>query len=170
MARERGGGVVVNTCSSPNQDRKCLNENGSCPILRIGRTVAALQLRIYQHDHGRAAATRHSSRGLRLYYSAPRHFERIAIINSSSGPTWAFTTRSQVDEAIAKLKEEAARVGANGILLENIETSSSGDFGLSIGGFGIGGGHHSDYAVGGGGDFYGPILHKTAHASAIYVH
>ena len=107
---------------------------------------------------------------VRLYYSAPRHFERIAIINSSSGPTWAFTTRSQVDEAIAKLKEEAARVGANGILLENIETSSSGDFGLSIGGFGIGGGHHSDYAVGGGGDFYGPILHKTAHATAIYVH
>ena len=106
---------------------------------------------------------------VRLYYSAPRHFERIAIIKSSSGPTWAFTTRSQVDEAIAKLKEEAARVGANGILLENIETSASGDFGLSIGGFGIGGGHHSDYAVGGGGDFYGPILHKTAHATAIYV-
>ena len=33
---------------------------------------------------------------VRVYYTAPRHFERIAIINSSSGPTWAFTTRGQL--------------------------------------------------------------------------
>src|SRR5436305_4654961 len=62
---------------------------------------------------------------VRVYYTAPRHFERIAIINSSSGPTWAFTTRGQLGDAISKLKEEAAKLGANGILLEATGTSSS---------------------------------------------
>src|ERR1043166_1031912 len=73
---------------------------------------------------------------VRLYYSPPRHYERIAIINSSSGPTWSFTTRGQVEDAIAKIKEEAAKLGADGILLEEIGTSSSGNLSLGIGGFG----------------------------------
>jgi hypothetical protein len=106
---------------------------------------------------------------VRVYYTPPRHFDRIAIINSSSGPTWAFTTRGQLDDAIAKLREEAAKVGANGILLEATGTTSSGNLGLGVGGFGVGGGHHSGYAVGGGGAFGGPILHKTAQATAIFV-
>lgn len=106
---------------------------------------------------------------VRLYYTPPRHFERIAIINSSSGPTWSFTTRGQVDDAIAKIKEEAAKLGANGISLQAVGTSSSGNLGLGVGGFGVGGGRHSVYAVGGEGSFYGPILHKTAQATAIYV-
>lgn len=106
---------------------------------------------------------------VRIYQHPPRHFDRIAIINSSSGPTWAFTTRGQVDDAIAKLREEAAKLGANGILLEYVGTGSSGNLGFGIGGVGVGGGRHSAYAVGGGGDFNGPILHKTAQATAIYV-
>lgn len=106
---------------------------------------------------------------VRVYYTPPRRFERIAIINSSSGATWSFTTRGQTEDAISKLREEAAKVGANGVLIEAIDTTSSGGLGISIGGFGVGGGHHSGYAVGGGGDLGGPILHKTAHATAIYV-
>ena len=106
---------------------------------------------------------------VRVYFTPPRHYHRIAIINSSSGGSWAFTDREQVDDAIARIKEEAAKLGANGILLEAIGTSSSGNLGISIGGFGVGGGHHSVYAAGGSGAFYGPILHKTAQATAIYV-
>jgi hypothetical protein len=107
---------------------------------------------------------------VRVYYAPPRHYERIAIINSSSGPTWALTTRGQLDDAVAKLREEAAKLGANGILLEATGTSSSGNLGIGVGGFGVGGGHRSAYAVGGSGAFGGPILHKTAQATAIYVH
>jgi hypothetical protein len=106
---------------------------------------------------------------IRIYYSPPRHFERIAIINSASGPTWAFTTRGQLDDAITKLKEEAAKLGANGILLESTGTSSSGNLGIGVGGFGVGGGSHSNYTVSGDTGFGGPILHKTAQATAIYV-
>ena len=106
---------------------------------------------------------------VRVYYTPPRHFERIAIINSSSGGSWLFTTKGQLDDAINKLREEAAKVGANGVLIEATGTSSSGGVGLSIGGFGVGGGHHSGYGVGGGGDVGGPILHQTAQATAIHV-
>jgi hypothetical protein len=106
---------------------------------------------------------------VRVYYTPPRHYERIAIINSSSGPAWAFTTRGQMDDAISKLREEAAKVGANGVLIEAMGTSSSGNLGIGIGGFGVGGGHRNVYAVGGSGAFNGPILHKTVQATAIYV-
>lgn len=106
---------------------------------------------------------------VRIYTAPPRNFERIAIINSSSGGSWAFTERAQVDEAIAKIKEEAAKIGANGILLQAVGTTSSGGLNIGIGGFGFGGGRHHAYAVGGGGSFYGPILHKTVQATAIYV-
>jgi hypothetical protein len=106
---------------------------------------------------------------VRVYYAPPRHYERIAIINSSSGPTWAFTTRGQLDDAIAKLREEAARLGANGVLIQATGTSSSGNLGIGVGGFGTGGGYRNGYAVGGSGAFGGPILHKTAQATAIYV-
>ena len=110
-----------------------------------------------------------SPESVRVYYSAPQHFERIAIINSSSGPTWAFTTRGQLADAMDKLREEAAKVGANGVLIEGVGTSSSGNLGLGVGGFGVGGGHSSVYAVGGSGAFAGPILHRTVQATAIYV-
>ena len=106
---------------------------------------------------------------VRVYMTAPRRFQRIAIINSSSGGSWAFTERGQIDDAVAKIKEEAAKLGANGVFLEAVGTRSSGNLGINIGGFGFGGGHHSAYAVGGSGGFYGPILHKTVQATAIYV-
>jgi len=106
---------------------------------------------------------------VRIYNAPPRHYERIAIINSSSGPTWAFTTHGQMEDAIAKIREEAAKVGANGVLIEATGTTSSGNLGIGVGGFGVGGGHHSGYAVGGEGGFGAPILHKTAQATAIYV-
>jgi hypothetical protein len=65
---------------------------------------------------------------------------------------------------------EAAKVGANGILLQVIETNSNGGVGIGIGGFGLGGGRwHNGPGVGVGGSFYAPILHKTVQAEAIYV-
>src|SRR5436309_15573619 len=47
---------------------------------------------------------------VRIYNMPPRNFDRIAIINSSSGGSWAFTERAQVDEAIAKIREQSAKL------------------------------------------------------------
>jgi hypothetical protein len=109
-----------------------------------------------------------------VYMEAPRKFDRIAIIRKGSG-AWAFADQNQIDEAIAKIKIEAAKVGANGVLLQVVETNSSGGLGIGVGGFGVGGGpyHHHGWggnSVGVGGSFYAPILHKTVQAEAIYVH
>lgn len=103
---------------------------------------------------------------VKVYMEPPRKFDRIAIIRKGSSGSWAFTDQSQVDEAIAKIKVEAAKVGANGILLQVIETNSGGGIGIGIGGFGFPGRH---VAIGGGTSFYAPILHKTVQAEAIYV-
>jgi hypothetical protein len=110
---------------------------------------------------------------VKVYMEPPRKFDRIAIIRKGSSGSWAFTDQSQVDEAIAKIRVEAAKVGANGILLQVIETNSNGGVGIGIGGFGLGGGgwghHHGGPSVGLGGGFYAPIMHKTVQAEAIYV-
>ena len=110
---------------------------------------------------------------VKVYMETPRHFDRIAIIRKGSGGSWAFSDQSQVDEAIAKIRIEAAKVGANGILLQVIETDSRGGVGIGIGGFGLGGGRRRGWggpSVGIGTSFYAPILHKTVQAEAIYVH
>ena len=101
----------------------------------------------------------------------PRRFDRIAIIRKGSGGSWAFSDQNQVDNAIAKIRIEAARVGANGILLQVIETNSRGGVGIGIGGFGLGGRRRGwgGPSVGIGTSFYAPIMHKTVQAEAIYV-
>jgi hypothetical protein len=110
---------------------------------------------------------------VKVYMEVPRHFDRIAIIRKGSG-SWAFSDQSQVDQAIAKIRVEAAKVGANGILLQVVETSSGGGVGIGIGGLGFGGGHHGGghhgNRIGVGGSFYAPIINKTVQAEAIYVH
>ena len=104
---------------------------------------------------------------VRVYMEPPRRFDRIAIIRKGSSGAWAFSDQNQIDEAIAKIRVEAAKVGANGILLQAVEDRSGGGVSIGIGGFGFPGRH---VAVGGGTSFYAPIMHKTVQAEAIYVY
>ena len=109
---------------------------------------------------------------VKVYMEPPRKFDRIAIITKGSGGSWAFSDQNQIDEAVAKIKIEAAKLGANGIFLQAVETRSGGGIGIGIGGFGVGRhGHHGwgGHSVGVGGSFYAPIMHKTVQAEAIYV-
>jgi hypothetical protein len=115
---------------------------------------------------------------VKVYMETPRKFDRIAIIRKGSSGSWAFSDQNQVDEAIAKIRIEAAKVGANGILLQVIETNSGGGVGIGIGGFGFGGGRHGHHgghhghhghSIGVGGSFFAPIINKTVQAEAIYV-
>ncbi len=55
---------------------------------------------------------------VKIYSRPPAVFEEIAILNTSKNS--AFTTGGQktVDKVIAGLKEQAAKVGANGVILE----------------------------------------------------
>jgi hypothetical protein len=110
-----------------------------------------------------------SPEAVRVYEAPPRHFERIAIINSSAGTSWIFSDRAEMDTAIARLREQAAAVGANGVLLEQVYDEPAGGLSIGIGGFGFGGGRHSFYGGGGAANVGGPLINHRVQASAIYV-
>lgn len=55
-----------------------------------------------------------------LYRSAPESFEEIAIVSASAGHDFKKSS-TLMNEAIQRLKEEAAKVGANGVILTRID-------------------------------------------------
>src|SRR5262249_9993146 len=106
-----------------------------------------------------------SPEAVRVYQVPPRHFERIAIIDSPAGTSWIFPDRPSMELGISRLRQQAAALGANGILLQRVYDVSAG--GLAIGGGGFGYGGHSFY--GGGGSVGGPLINHRVQAAAIYV-
>jgi hypothetical protein len=110
-----------------------------------------------------------SVQSVRVYEMPPRHYERIAIINSSGGTSWIFRDRGLMDEAVAKLRDEAARLGANGLLLQQVYDEPAGGLSIGVGGFGFGGGRHSFYGGGGEANVGGPLINHRVQATAIYV-
>jgi hypothetical protein len=103
---------------------------------------------------------------VKVYWDAPRRYDRIAIITKGSGGAWIFSDNSEVDTAIARIRTEAAKLGANGIILTAIENRSGGGVSIGVGGFGFPGRH---VAVGGSTSVYAPIMHKSVQAEAIHV-
>jgi hypothetical protein len=110
-----------------------------------------------------------SPAAVRVYEVLPRHYERIAIINSSGGTSWIFPDRDSMDTAIVRLRETAAGLGANGVLLQEVYDESAGGLSIGIGGFGFGGGRHNFYAGGGSATVGGPLINRRVQATAIYV-
>lgn len=110
-----------------------------------------------------------SPAAVRIYETPPRHYERIAIINSSGGTSWMFPDREAMDTAIGRLREEAGALGANGVLLQDVYDESAGALSIGVGGFGFGGGRHSFYGGGGAANVGGPLINRRVQATAIYV-
>ena len=102
---------------------------------------------------------------VKLYTKPPEKYEEIAIVDASSQSSWAVTDQGKIEKAIERLKEEAASLGANGILIGvsgtgNLATSSGG-VATTTGGYG-----NTGYAYG----VSSSAIHKTAKGMAIYVH
>lgn len=88
---------------------------------------------------------------VKLYLEPPVEFETIGIVNASSASGW--TEQGSMDYAIQELKKQAAKLGANGVLLV-----SSGEKTTTI--------FNSDAK---GNVFASPITAKTIQAKAIFV-
>jgi hypothetical protein len=59
-----------------------------------------------------------------LYLEPPAKFEVIGLVSASSHSGWS--DQDKVDHAIRELKHQAARLGANGLILSpTVETSTS---------------------------------------------
>ena len=98
---------------------------------------------------------------VKLYTKPPENYEEIAIVDASSHTSWAVTDQGKIEKAIERLKEEAASLGANGVL---IGVSGTGD--LSTGSVGVATGGYGNTAYG----VSSNAMHKTAKGMAIYVH
>jgi hypothetical protein len=102
---------------------------------------------------------------VKIYSRSPAVFEEIAILNASKNS--AFTTGGQktVDKVIAGLKEQAAKVGANGIVLQGFSDIQTGSVGSGVGSSSVS--SNSAVGVGVGGSL--GIYKKTGHGVAIFV-
>jgi hypothetical protein len=102
---------------------------------------------------------------VRVYAQPPPKYEQIAAIDASSKGSLALTGQQNMDKAIARLKEEAGKLGANGVLLQGVQDQQSGAIGTGVGSSSYGPG--SSVGVGVGGSF--GIYNKVVHGLAIYV-
>ena len=59
-----------------------------------------------------------------IYTEPPEDYEVIGIVSASSDS--GFTDQGSLNYAIAELKKQAGKIGANGIILESISKSNSG--------------------------------------------
>ena len=94
---------------------------------------------------------------VKLYVNPPKQYEEIALLETNSQGTFSFTEQAKMDAVIAGMKEQAAKVGANGILLRGTGERQSG----SIGTGGFGGNVALGASLG--------LSHKVGNGVAIYV-
>jgi hypothetical protein len=103
---------------------------------------------------------------VRIYsHPPPFYFEEIALLNASSNSVFSPGGQQTVDKVINGLKAEAAKVGANGIILEGFSDRQSGSLGTGVGG----GSASGNSAVGVGLSGSLGVYKKTGQGTAIYV-
>ena len=102
---------------------------------------------------------------VKVYIHPPTEFDEIAMLDSSSRVSFAITARGKTDKVLARLKDEAAKLGANGILLQAIEDQAAGSVGTGFGSANAPG--HS--ALGFGFGSFSAVYVKSASGMAIYV-
>ena len=106
-----------------------------------------------------------SPESVRIYLQPPEQYEQIATLDASSQGSFALTSQQNMDKAMARLKEEAAKLGANGVLLQGVQDQQSGSIGTGVGSSSYG--PSSSTGVGVGGSF--GIYNKAARGIAIFV-
>jgi hypothetical protein len=92
-------------------------------------------------------------------------FEEIAVLDATSKSIFGMGGQKSIDKVIERLKIEAAKLGANGVILEGFSDAETGSIGTGVGSDSYG--NHSAVGVGIGGSL--GIYKKTGHGDAIYV-
>ena len=95
---------------------------------------------------------------VKIYRVPPSsEYEHIGIVKAESEEL--FSQQEALDRAVEELKKQAAKIGANGIILGGMseKTESYGGYTAPIGGVG-------------GSFYFGEDEYQTVHGDAIYVH
>jgi len=106
---------------------------------------------------------------VRVYRFAPTHYQEIAVLDATSGAHFYHGTAEGEADALRRLKEEAARVGANGVLITALGDRSSGSIGVGVAGGAVSSDRHSFQAGEGAVSGGAPIVRNGAAGIAIYV-
>jgi hypothetical protein len=102
---------------------------------------------------------------VKIYWSPPANFEPIADLNASSHSVFTPGGQQVMDKVIAQLKVEAAKLGANGLMLEGFSDAQTATLGTGVGSQSYSG--NSAVGVSAGGAF--GVFKKTGRARAIFV-
>src|ERR1700722_1987255 len=102
---------------------------------------------------------------VKLYLQAPPSFQEVAILNASANSMFGTGGQGSVDKVIQRLKEQAAKLGANGILLEGMSDRETGSLGGGSGSSSYS--RNSAVGVGVGGSL--GIFKKSGQGRAIFV-
>ena len=94
---------------------------------------------------------------VKLYLQPPAKYEQVALLEGSSKNSFAIGEQGKMNAAIQRLKEEAASLGANGILIQG----AGNDSGTIINTGNVNGKFGTGVGI--------PIMHKNASGIAIYV-
>ena len=102
---------------------------------------------------------------VKIYSHPPPIFEEVAMLDASSHSVFGTGGQKSIDTVIERLKEQAAKVGANGVILEGFRDSQSGAIGAGGGSDSYS--RSSAMGVGVGGSL--GIYKKTGQGEAIFV-
>ena len=103
---------------------------------------------------------------VRVYFAPPQgRYIEIAMLETSSGG-FTYGEQNKMNSVLAKLRAEAARLGANGVLLQDTANGYGGSsVGVGVGGGSFGRGSH----IGGGVGVNISPTPKYARAVALYL-
>jgi hypothetical protein len=100
-----------------------------------------------------------------VYSAAPPHFEQIALLSATSKTLFRAGGKKTTDKLVARLTVRAAKLGANGIILDDVSDEQSLSLGTGVGSQSYT--HNADISLSFGGLFN--VYKETGNARAIYV-
>lgn len=132
----------------------------------LGFIIAALGACVSSHVMIGAARPPISPAMVKIYLRPPvTKYDEIALLDTSSRISFALTAQGKTNKVIERLKEEAAKLGANGVLLEGVADQASGTVGTGFGQSSESG----NTAFGLGIGLSGTVYQKAGRGVAIYV-
>ena len=102
---------------------------------------------------------------VRVYTQVPQRFEEIAVLGASRKSVTTAGGLRAVEKMIDTMKSQAAEVGANGLLLEELSDSNAVALGTGVGSQTYT--HNASIDLGAGGSL--GVVKKTVKARAIFV-
>ena len=102
---------------------------------------------------------------VKIYSQPPENFQEIAVLDASSKSVFSTGGQKITDKVIERLKGEAAKIGANGVILEGFDERQTGSIGTGVGSDSYS--RSSAVGVGVGGSL--GIYKTTGKGRAIYV-